>query len=744
MAQSNVTRHPSLGFVEALHTLELNHLIDIPQLVLLPGPFDTSPLLDIIWGIKLSSENVHDSNVMPSIDVPCSLKLHLGAQSSHAVIVCLACYGAASNAPLKRLTATGQDANQIPYLIALLRKQLLDHHSQVKWDNIEICIAVSHLAVKHPQVAVAGSITDHAHFLRKYASSENNILLSILPPGEEIPSNVQQGLDQYDAELKRSLIAHLGGAEIGSPSAHMTWDILKSAFSCSVNELGKCPLSEVLGCIFFKSVQEATPKLITSIKDRRYQIKIHLDRLSQPRTFPRDCRSFLLELTTRHHTLLWDALRGIYTDSFFNDRYSRKLRQVLDELAASFELALLKQSGIVPKASQNLGGASPLIGLYDLPTDEFDNVDSVGASHTTKSPARTRACWRGVALKYIGLVTDAAKLFMEESLTHLLGVEDEKTWTGIMINLVDPFLDAKQQEMEEKLSEVLHFYSTPRGEQVLSAGGTERHLRTFIDNVIILVLENILMEQLPLILIPETVCSLDDEMLLCLAATTADLQNERERLQQELKALDSAMTFCQRYQQRIPTRLPAILTQCRPGADIPFDQPSPAPLPVQSKDTAEEQSSSSENPTSTCSFGPASDPNTPLESVNSDENLDPAPDGETFHSVPDAASSPAADVTNSNWPPSNLQPFSPPPIAFGTPNVIRRPKLTAFVPSTGGFARYSTPAGRKSPFAELPNSAEASLSTSPLSFSTIPESKTPSKHPRLISGAVYMKFETPN
>ncbi|RYP74322.1 hypothetical protein DL769_004025 [Monosporascus sp. CRB-8-3] len=737
MPQSDAIRHPSLGFVEALHTLELNHLIDIPQLVLLPGPFDTSPLLDIIWGIKLSSENAHDSNVMPSIDVPCTLKLHLGAQSSHAVIVCLACYGVASNVPLKRLTATGQDANQIPYLIALLRKQLLDHHGQAKWDNIEICIAVSHLAVKHPQVAVAGSITDHTHFLRKYASSENNILVSILPPGEEIPRNVQQDLGQYDPQLKRSLVAHLGGAETTSPSAHMTWDILKSAFSCSVYELGKCPLSEVLGRIFLKSVQEATPKLITSIRDRRYQTKMHLDQLSQPRTSPRDCRSFLLELTTRHHTLLWDALRGIYTDSFFNDRCSRKLRQVLDELAASFELALLKQSGIAPKASQNLGGASPLISLYDLPTDEFDNVDSVGVSHTAKGPARTRACWRGVALKYIGLVTDAAKLFIEESLTHLLGVEDEKTWTGIMINLVDPFLAAKQQEMEEKLSEVLHFYSTPRGEQALSAGGAERHLRTFIDNVVILVLENILMEQLPLILIPETVCSLDDEMLLCLAATTTDLQNERERLQHDLKELDSATTFCQRYQQRVPTR--KLL-----GADIPFVQPSPAHLPAQSKDTAEEQSPTSENPTSTCSSGFASDPNTPPEIVDSDENLEPAPDGETSQPAPDVASSPAANVTNSNWPPSNAQPFSPPPIAFGTPNVIRRPKITASVPSTGGFARYSTPSGGKSPFAELPNGAEPSLSPSSLGFSTIPGSKTPSKSPQLISGAVYMKSETLN
>ncbi|RYP42558.1 hypothetical protein DL767_000082 [Monosporascus sp. MG133] len=744
MAQPNATRHPSLGFVEALHTLELNHLIDIPQLVLLPGPFDTSPLLDIIWGIKLSSENVHDSNVMPSVDVPCTLKLHLGAQSSHAVIVCLACYGATSNAPLKRLTATGQDANQIPYLIALLRKQLLDHHSQVEWDNIEICIAVSHLALKHPQVAVAGSITDHTHFLRKYASSENNVLLSILPPGEEIPRNVQQDLDQYDPQLKRSLIAHLGGAGTSSPSAHMPWDILKSAFSCSVYEFGKCPLSEALGRIFFKSVQEATPKLITSIQDRKYQTKTCLDQLSQPRTSPRDCRNFLLELTTRHHTLLWDALRGIYTDSFFNDRCSRKLRQVLDELAASFELALLKQSGIVPKASQSLGGVSPLIGLYDLPTDEFDNIDSVGASHTAKNPARTRACWRGVALKYIGLVNDAAKLFMEESLTHLLGVEDEKTWTGIMINLVDPFLAAKQQEMEEKLSEVLHFYSTPRGEQALSAKDAERHLRTFIDNVIILVLENILMEQLPLILIPETVCGLDDEMLLCLAATTTDLQNERERLQHDLKELDSAMTFCQRYQQRVPTRLPAILTQRKPGTDIPFVQPSPAPLPAQSKDTAEGQSSSSENLTSTCSSGLASDLNTPPESVDSDKNPDPAPDGETFHSAPDAASSPAADVTNSNRPPSNVQPFSPPPIVFGTPSVIRRSKIAPFVPSTGGFARYNTPSAGKSPFAETPNGAEASLSTSPPGFSNIPESKTPSKHPQLISGAVYMKSETPN
>ncbi|RYP51801.1 hypothetical protein DL768_002948 [Monosporascus sp. mg162] len=660
---------------------------------------------------------------MPSVDVPCTLKLHLGAQSSHAVIVCLACYGAASNTPLKRFSATGQDANEIPYLIALLRKQLLDHHSQVKWDNIEICIAVSHLAIKHPQVTVAGPIKDYTHFLRKYASSENNILLSILPPGEEIPRSVQQDLDQYDPQLKRSLIAHLGDPETSSPSAHMTWDILKSAFSCSVYEPGECPLSEVLGRIFFKSVQEATPKLITSIKDRRYQTKMHLDQLSQPRTSPRDCRSFLLELTMRHHTLLWDALRGIYTDSFFNDGCSRKLRQVLDELAASFELALLKQSGIVPKVSQNLGGVSSLIGLYDLPTDEFDNIYSVGASHTAKTPARTRACWRGVALKYIGLVNDAAKLFMEESLTHLLGVEDEKTWTGIMINLVDPFLAAKQQEMEEKLSEVLHFYSTPRGEQALSARDAERHLRTFIDNVVILVLENILMEELPLILIPETVCGLDDEMLLCLAATTTDLQNERERLQHNLQELDSAMTFCQRYQQRVPTRLPAILTQRKPKTEIPFVQPSPCPLPTEIKDTAEEQSQSSEDPRSTCSSGLASDPNTPPESVDSYENLDPAPDGETFHSVPEAASSPAADVTNSNRPPSNVQSSHLP--------LLHSELLT-------------TPSGGKSPFAELPNGAEASLSTNPLGFSTIPESKTPSKHPQLISGAIYMKSETPN
>ncbi len=75
-------------------------------------------------------------------------------------------------------------------------------------------------------------------------------------------------------------------------------------------------------------------------------------------------------------------------------------------------------------------------------------------------------------------------------------------------------------------------------------------VKTFIENVIILAVENCLICEIPSILSPDKVYAMDDEKLKEIAGESEDVRMDRERLRQEYDALIQGLQNCQKFKPR--------------------------------------------------------------------------------------------------------------------------------------------------------------------------------------------------
>ncbi|KAI3331443.1 hypothetical protein HD806DRAFT_518465 [Xylariaceae sp. AK1471] len=216
--------------------------------------------------------------------------------------------------------------------------------------------------------------------------------------------------------------------------------------------------------------------------------------------------------------------------------------------------------------------------------------------------------WEAIARCHIEFLLRVAKSFTEKLVAYITG-PDQKTCSAILLNIVDPFFEERTSMLEDKLQELLyHFQSgypqpldaefralmtkrqkknlttevmqdllasrpelfTKEGQQELAKLSSSRResefgvdslidksetyyelsLRTFIDNVIVLAIENCLIKDLPTILTTSTVSQMEDDELQRLAAESADIQVERTELQTEYEALKKGLDLCKSYRAR--------------------------------------------------------------------------------------------------------------------------------------------------------------------------------------------------
>ena len=78
-------------------------------------------------------------------------------------------------------------------------------------------------------------------------------------------------------------------------------------------------------------------------------------------------------------------------------------------------------------------------------------------------------------------------------------------------------------------------------------------LRTFIDNVIVLALENSLVQRIPYIFTTDMVNKMEDDELRLLAAESPSTQQDRAELQRDHDALKQGLQLLGRYRERSTT-----------------------------------------------------------------------------------------------------------------------------------------------------------------------------------------------
>ncbi|KAI0529917.1 P-loop containing nucleoside triphosphate hydrolase protein [Xylaria digitata] len=248
--------------------------------------------------------------------------------------------------------------------------------------------------------------------------------------------------------------------------------------------------------------------------------------------------------------------------------------------------------------------------------------------------------WEAIARFHIDFLLRIAKSFAEKLVTYITG-PDEKTCSAILLNIFDPFFEQRTLELERKLQELLyHFRSgypqpsdaefrailarrhrkhlttellqnlvasrpelfTEKGKrdlaELFSQGRKsefgvdnlidksetyyELSLRNFTDNVIILVIENCLIKDLPSILTTSAVLQMEDDMLERLAAESTDIQVERAELRAECDALQKGLDLCKTYRGRNTTVLPVISLQLKNDDFVTVKRPSASEKPASS------------------------------------------------------------------------------------------------------------------------------------------------------------------
>ncbi|KAI0889375.1 P-loop containing nucleoside triphosphate hydrolase protein [Annulohypoxylon maeteangense] len=216
--------------------------------------------------------------------------------------------------------------------------------------------------------------------------------------------------------------------------------------------------------------------------------------------------------------------------------------------------------------------------------------------------------WEAIARCHIQLVLQTTKAFVEKLMKHIVD-PDERTFSAILSNIVDPFFDEKSVILEKKLQELLFHYksgypqpldsefrgmlarrneknhkvdaiqdllenqpelftkeaytklkaiSIPKPTSEFGVDGLidksetyyEMSLRTFIDNVIVLAVENLLIRALPTIFTSERVNQMEDDELGRLASESPEINIERKELQEEYDALMKGLQICNKFKER--------------------------------------------------------------------------------------------------------------------------------------------------------------------------------------------------
>ncbi|KAJ0315178.1 hypothetical protein Brms1b_006291 [Colletotrichum noveboracense] len=407
--------------------------------------------------------------------------------------------------------------------------------------------------------------------------------------------------------------------------------------SVPVIHRGISALRKRLSHILHDHIKKSLPGVLEEIQGKLSEHEAELARLGQARSSAADMRAYLVDIAGGFERLVRDGIQGHYNDPFFGgfDGSDRKLRSHLRSFNRAIRHILLLQ-GSSQKITTGTPGATRQRSIplhlqeflskypYDLPMPEPITWSEMAtqlerqaaANQGTEFPGyastnlilqlfqRQSKPWEAIARVHLEKVTAVVKAFVDEVFEHVAGpLGTCSTTSTILSTCVDPFFDAREEILQNKLRELLRplqeGYALPldadfqeamdhrtsdrvsedavdnsydgsssalqhsEAELPLQCNefGTGRVietmqtfydmvLRTFTDNLINLALESCLIQELPGILTPKSVNEMDDTRLAELAAESEDIRARRTQLQTDIKLLKQGLDQCRRYRPR--------------------------------------------------------------------------------------------------------------------------------------------------------------------------------------------------
>ncbi|KAK6067333.1 dynamin family protein [Seiridium cupressi] len=422
-------------------------------------------------------------------------------------------------------------------------------------------------------------------------------------------------------------------------------------------------LRRKLSNILLIHIKDHLQGLIEVINTKMTERKALLKSLGEPRSSPRELRAYLDKVATQFQILSLNALDGNYIHEFFGglfpdtkgmsvmDGRVRKLRAIIRDLNQAFTYVLLTKGSTSVILAKDVSGGDDkdekqgsqpqpvlphylkqLVSFYSFDDPNCITFEEATAKLEAQSPANQgnefpgtsnerlaieffrhqSQPWEAIARKHVQIVLATTKTFVEKLFGHITN-PDNKTYSAILAEVVDPFFDKKSVLLEGKIEELLHHYRhgnpqpldsefrsrlasrnrktvekevvlellksqpelfTQEGRGKLMATTTSTYqsefdaeglinkaesyyeisLRTFTENMVVLAIENCLIEDLPHIFTSEKVNQMKNEELEQLAAESEELRLERAQAKEEHDSLKKGLEFCSKYRKREASR----------------------------------------------------------------------------------------------------------------------------------------------------------------------------------------------
>ncbi|KAB5535384.1 P-loop containing nucleoside triphosphate hydrolase protein [Coniochaeta sp. 2T2.1] len=363
-------------------------------------------------------------------------------------------------------------------------------------------------------------------------------------------------------------------------------------------------LSETL----YERVQKKLPEHIQRLRTHLNKRMAELQELGPERTTPQDLRQYLTKAAKDFERLANDAINGHYVDAFFvtpgssaaisgaDGMHTRPLRAVVHDLNSVFYETMMNKghSRDIYSCEPVEEGPHPSVKdlLHRYATSDPSHVEpdairrSIGERAkvkevTTSSQSVYEALvieefdlqsskWKSIAVRHIKVVLEIAKSFVANLLIHNFA-KDRQSYHNVMAQVVEPFFETRRLALKAKLEEltrqrrfgrrhILEPLSREHIEPASSQGYVcsddllnqmlayyDESIATFINNIVILAIENCLVSELPSILDPSAVGRMEDIKIARLVTEQPDIREVREHLESEIALLRNSLNVCERH-----------------------------------------------------------------------------------------------------------------------------------------------------------------------------------------------------
>lgn len=263
--------------------------------------------------------------------------------------------------------------------------------------------------------------------------------------------------------------------------------------SVPAEDVGISSLRVKLARVLLEHITKELPSLVAAVQSGITTTERRLKALGDARETSRQQRSYLTGHAEKFQMLTLDALRGIYSNSFFafssqNEQANTRLRTEVQNLNIAFAHIMHRKGHTwritddhfpVPSVLLHDQGSSVIYQEYDAEFGEPTVIrrsefleKHIGGYVQRSRPAglpslvnplvigevfrQQSQSWKDIAILHLKRTFEAVKGYIEEALTSLM---DPRTCRLLMLKQVQPELERRWQSVEQKFEELLKPYT---------------------------------------------------------------------------------------------------------------------------------------------------------------------------------------------------------------------------------------------------------------------------------------------